>query len=50
VKMIDAVMSLIWYEAQIKRLGQGKAPKPNLSPWWVFAQYVGLIVQRKFFK
>ena len=47
VKMIDAAMSLIWYEAQIRRLGQGKTPHLKLSPWKVFAHYVGLIVQRK---
>lgn len=44
VKGIDGFMSLIWYEAQIKRLGQGKAPDPGLSAWSVFLKYAWLIL------
>lgn len=48
VKAIDGFMNLIWYEAQIKRLGQGKKPDPRLSAWSVFFKYVWLILERKF--
>ena len=36
-KLLDMIsmMNLIWYEAQILRLGTGLAPKPNLSAWMV---------------
>jgi 2,4-dienoyl-CoA reductase-like NADH-dependent reductase (Old Yellow Enzyme family) len=50
IKGLDGAMSIIWYEAQIKRLGQGKAPKPNLNPWSVLLKYSGLILERKFLK
>lgn len=48
VKGIDGFMNIIWYEAQIKRLGQGKAPDPGLSAWSVFLNYVWLILLSKF--
>ena len=47
VKAIDGMMNIIWYESQIKHLGQGKKPNPNLSPWTVFFNYLWLIVQHK---
>jgi 2,4-dienoyl-CoA reductase-like NADH-dependent reductase (Old Yellow Enzyme family) len=47
VKGIDGFMNLIWYEAQIKRLGQGKAPDSKLSPWSVFLNYAWLILLNK---
>jgi tRNA-dihydrouridine synthase len=47
VKGIDGFMNIIWYEAQIKRLGQGKAPDTELSPWSVFLKYFWLIIMRK---
>lgn len=47
VKGIDGFMNIIWYEAQIKRLGQGKAPDTELSAWSVFLKYFWLIVLRK---
>ncbi len=47
VKAIDGAMNIIWYEAQIKRLGKGKSPKPNLNPWLVFLMYSWLILERK---
>jgi 2,4-dienoyl-CoA reductase-like NADH-dependent reductase (Old Yellow Enzyme family) len=48
VKGIDGFMNIIWYEAQIKRIGQGKTPDPGLSAWSVFLKYVWLILERKF--
>lgn len=48
VKGIDGFMSLIWYEAQIRRLGQGKAPDPKLNAWSVFLRYAWLILLSKF--
>lgn len=34
------VMEIIWYAAQFKSMGKGKAPNPKLSPLLVFAGYV----------
>ncbi|MBQ0787861.1 MAG: NADH:flavin oxidoreductase/NADH oxidase family protein [Oceanihabitans sp.] len=50
VKVLDGMMNIIWYEAQIKRMGQGKSPNPNLSGWSVFFNYVWLIVEQKLIK
>jgi len=50
VKAVDSGMNIIWYEAQIKRLGEGRQPKPNLSPWGVFFRYAWLIVLTKLTK
>jgi hypothetical protein len=50
VKEIDGFMNIIWYEAQIKRLGQEKAPDPELNAWSVFLKYFWLIVLRKLSK
>jgi len=47
VKGIDGFMNIIWYEAQIKRIGQGKMPDPGLSAWTVFLKYFWLIVLHK---
>ena len=47
VKAIDSAMNIIWYEAQIKRIGQGKKPNPNLSGWSVFLNYAWLILEQK---
>jgi 2,4-dienoyl-CoA reductase-like NADH-dependent reductase (Old Yellow Enzyme family) len=47
VKGIDGFMNIIWYEAQIKRIGKGKAPDPKLSAWAVFLKYFWLIVLHK---
>lgn len=49
VKAIDAAMNIIWYEAQIKRLGKGKKPNPKLNPWFVFLSYAWLIVAKRLF-
>ena len=46
-KGIDGVMNIIWYESQIKRLGKGKVPKPDLNPWAVFLNYFWLILEQK---
>jgi len=47
VKGIDGAMNIIWYESQIKRLGKGKVPKPDLNPWLVFIKYSWLILEKK---
>jgi len=47
VKGIDRAMNIIWYESQIKRLGKGKVPKPDLNPWLVFIKYSWLILETK---
>lgn len=48
LKGIDGFMNIIWYEAQIKRLGEGKDPDPGLSAWSVFLKYAWLILRRRF--
>ncbi|MEM8926572.1 MAG: NADH:flavin oxidoreductase/NADH oxidase family protein [Bacteroidota bacterium] len=50
VKAIDSLMNIIWYELQIKRLGQGKKPNPDLSAWTVFLNYIWLILEQKSMK
>jgi 2,4-dienoyl-CoA reductase-like NADH-dependent reductase (Old Yellow Enzyme family) len=47
VKALDGMMNIIWYEAQIKRIGQGKKPNPDLSGWSVFLNYAWLIIEQK---
>jgi 2,4-dienoyl-CoA reductase-like NADH-dependent reductase (Old Yellow Enzyme family) len=47
VKAIDGMMNIVWFEFQIKRIGQGKKPNPNLSSWTVFLIYVWLIMEQK---
>lgn len=47
VKAIDGMMNIVWFEFQIKRIGQGKTPNPNLSAWTVFLNYVWLIMEQK---
>jgi len=49
MKAIDGSMNIIWYEAQIKRLGKGKKPNPKLNPWIVFFTYVWIILMKKMF-
>lgn len=34
-----AIMEIIWYAAQFKAIGEGKAPNPKLSPFKVFLNY-----------
>ena len=47
VKAIDGMMNIIWYESQIKRIGQGKKTNPELSGWSVFFKYLWLIIEQK---
>ncbi|WP_299797173.1 NADH:flavin oxidoreductase/NADH oxidase family protein [uncultured Maribacter sp.] len=47
VKAIDGMMNIVWYESQIKRIGQGKKPNPKLSGWSVFFNYLWLIIEQK---
>jgi len=37
IKFIDrsGILDINWYAEQMRRMGRGKEPKPNLSPWWV---------------
>ena len=41
------MMNIIWYESQIKRIGQGKKPNLELSGWSVFFKYLWLIIEHK---
>jgi 2,4-dienoyl-CoA reductase-like NADH-dependent reductase (Old Yellow Enzyme family) len=47
LRMLDLGMSIIWYAEQIRRMGNGKAPKPGLSPWGVGARYGWKILRKK---
>ncbi|MDO6471320.1 NADH:flavin oxidoreductase/NADH oxidase family protein [Maribacter sp. 1_MG-2023] len=47
VKAIDGMMNIVWYESQIKRIGQGKKTNPKLSGWSVFFNYLCLIIEQK---
>ena len=47
VKAIDGMMNIIWYESQIKRIGQRKKPNLELSGWSVFFKYLWLIIEHK---
>jgi len=49
-KMVNAALNLIWYAAQMKRLGMGNTPDPNLNGWGVFANYALGIMQKAFSK
>ena len=44
---IGEAMNIIWNESQIKQLGKGKVPKPDLNPWLVFIKYSWLILETK---
>jgi 2,4-dienoyl-CoA reductase-like NADH-dependent reductase (Old Yellow Enzyme family) len=50
VKAIDGAMNIIWYESQIKRIGEGKKPNTDLSAWVVFLKYSWLILEKKLTK
>lgn len=50
VKAVDAALNLIWYEAQMKRLGKGLEPNKNLNGWGVFANYAWVLMQKAFSK
>ncbi len=47
VKAIDGMMNIVWYEAQIKLIGKGKKPNPNLSGWSILLNYIWLIIEQK---
>jgi len=47
VKALDSGLDIIWYEYQIKRLGEGKKPNPKLSGWTVIFRYMRLILEQK---
>lgn len=50
VKFVDAALGLVWYEQQIKRIGQGKQPDPKLGAWSSFFSYAGLMVGKALFR
>ena len=52
VKAIDKVggLDVIWYELQIKRIGDGKQPDPNLSGLKALSQNTWLMIQKAFAK
>jgi len=33
IRIFDTMLQAAWYQAQIRRMGRGHAPKPNLSRW-----------------
>lgn len=43
ISLIDksGIMEILWYTSQLKRIGDGKAPKPNESGLWAFVKYIG---------
>ncbi len=45
IKAVDGMMNVIWYEAQIKRLGEGKMAKPNLNPWTALLKFIWLVIE-----
>lgn len=47
VRAVDGLMNIIWYEAQIRRLGQGKEPNPHLSAWGVLFRYAWVLFMFK---
>ena len=49
IKMIDNTMNIIWFEAQINRLGKGKEPNFKLNPIGVFLSYAAVLLKRKLF-
>ncbi|MFP5501198.1 MAG: NADH:flavin oxidoreductase/NADH oxidase family protein [Candidatus Sericytochromatia bacterium] len=38
IKDLDSLLQIIWYQAQLKRMGHGRDPDLRLSPWWVLAE------------
>ena len=45
-----AIMEVIWYAAQFRAIGQGKAPNPKLSPLGVFLRYMKGSIQEMILK
>jgi hypothetical protein len=48
-KMVNAALNLIWYAAQMKRMGKGQEPSTQLNGWRVFFAYA-LGIMRKALK
>lgn len=38
IKDLDSLLQIVWYQAQLQRIGQGREPDMRLSPWWVLAE------------
>ncbi len=47
-KMVNAALNLIWYAAQMKRMGKGLEPDTNLNGWGVFMAYAFGIMRKAF--
>jgi len=52
IKLLDKIggVELPWYELQIKRLGKGKNPKPNLPGIWALLNTIIGMLLKSFFK
>lgn len=52
VKAVDkmTMLDITWYEFQLARMGDGKAPKPNMSSWSAVTQILGSIGAQAFKK
>jgi len=52
IKIIDKVggLDVIWYELQIKRIGEGKQPDPNLNGLKAFSHNIWLMMKKAFAK
>ena len=46
VKAVDAALNLIWYTAQMEKIGKGKEPNENLSGWGVFIRYAWQLMKK----
>lgn len=47
-KMVNAALNLIWYTAQMKRMGKGLEPDQNMNGWNVFIGYAFGIMRKAF--
>ena len=47
-KMVNAALNLIWYTAQMKRMGKGLEPDIQLNGWMVFISYAFGIARKAF--
>lgn len=47
-KMVNEALNLLWYGAQMKRMGKGLDPDQNINAWGVFASYALGIMRKAF--
>ncbi|MCP4442405.1 MAG: NADH:flavin oxidoreductase/NADH oxidase family protein [Aureispira sp.] len=50
IKALDAGIDIAWYEQQLRLMGEGKEPNPNMSAWAVMWRYLRLILGKAFNK